>query len=561
MLLKRFLIPSTFFSSLALGISLSACNLVIRGGAPQAQSGISPTLSPASKLMSPSAQVTFTATGGVAPYAYSIQSGTGSIHASTGLFTAPSTAEINTVKVTGSDGGTATATVFVLDPQKLVGTGTNGRVAGDVFGSDDWGSAIAIDQDTLVIGAWLQDTDENGANAANDAGAAYVFTRSGASWSFQQKLVGSGVNGRVADDEFGVSVGISGDTVIVGALFQGYDENGGNFLNDAGAAYIFTRAGTTWSLQQKIVGSGVNGRVAQDQFGENVAIHNDTVVVAAVGQDYDETGANALASAGAAYVFTRSGTTWSLQQKLVGSGVNGRIISDVFGSSISVYGDTIAVGSINQDYDESGANLVGNAGAAYVFTRSGTTWSLQQKIVGSGVNGRGAGDNFGNSVSLSGDTLVVGAPNQGYDEAGGNFLAQAGAAYVYSRSASTWSLQQKIVGAGTNGRIADDRFGWRVSLSGELVAIGAYKQDYDASGVSTVADPGAAYVYSRSASTWSLLKKVIGTGVNGSNAGDYFGYNLALSSDGFLAVGAPYHDYDENGANALNSAGAAWVFY
>jgi len=212
----------------------------------------------------------------------------------------------------------------------------------------------------------------------------------------QQKIQASDLQG---SDYFGQSVSIYGDTAIVGA----YIEDAGGL--NAGAAYIFTRSGSTWTEQQKIQASDAQ---AGDNFGRSVSIHGDTAIV---GASYEDTGA---ANAGAAYIFTRSGSTWTEQQKIQASDAQA---GDYFGQSVSIYGDTAIVGA---NYEDTGAS---DAGAAYIFTRSGSTWTEQQKIQASDAQ---ASDSFGQSVSIHGDTAIVGA----YIEDTG--AANAGAAYIFS---------------------------------------------------------------------------------------------------------------------------------
>jgi hypothetical protein len=517
--------------------------------------------------------------------------------------------------------------------QKLVGTGTNGRVAGDYFGN-----SVAISGDTVIIGAGGQDYDAGGANPVSSAGAAYVFTRTLGVWSQEQKLVGTGTNGRVANDLFGNSVAISGDaviiigawgqsydasganpvsfagaayvysrvtiawsqdqkitdtilpasrtdlisagfgstiaisedglTMVVGAPYDDTDSGGANTIPDAGAAFVYIKSGGVWVLQQKLVGTGTNYRVAGDFFGTSVAISGDTVIIGAFGQDYDAGGANLVTNAGAAYVFTRSLGVWSQEQKLVGTGTNGRVASDLFGTSVAISGDTVIMGAYGQDYDAGAgaANFITNAGAAYVFTRSLGVWSQEQKLVGTGTNGRVANDYFGNSVAISGDTVVIGAYTQSYDAGGANLVSSAGAAYVFTRSLGVWSPEQKLVGTGTNGRVANDYFGIRVAISGNTIIIGAYGQAYDASGANPISNAGAAYVFTRSLGVWSQEQKLVGTGTNGRVAGDSFGASVAISenvaADGYtIGVGAYNQSYTSTGTNPITGAGAVFVFY
>ena len=364
--------------------------------------------------------------------------------------------------------------------------------------NDLFGWSVSISGDTVVVGAYYEDT------TAADAGAAYIFTRSGTTWTQQQKIQASNVG---AGDLFGGSVSISGDTVVVGARLE--DTGGSN----AGSAYIFTRSGTTWTQQQKIQASDIE---AGDFFGYSVSISGDTVVVGAFGED---TGAS---GAGAAYIFTRSGTTWTQQAKIQASDLQ---VSDQFGMSVGIYGDTVVVGAGAED---TGGN---EAGAAYIFTRSGTTWTQQQKIQSSDAEG---GDYFGYSVSISGDTAVVGARSE--DTGGSN----AGAAYVFTRSGTTWTQQQKIQASDIE---ANDEFGTSVSISGDTVIVGAKLEDTGGNGA------GAAYVFTRSGTTWTQQKIV----ASDAEPADQFGASVSISGD-TVVVGA----YGERTGGA--SAGAAYIF-
>ena len=204
-------------------------------------------------------------------------------------------------------------------------------VASDAQASDAFGWSVDIDGDTLVIGAWYEDA------GGSNAGAAYVFTRSGTSWSQQAKLVASDAQ---ASDEFGNSIAISGDTVVVGA----YIEDTG--ATSAGAAYVFTRSGTSWSQQAKIVAANAG---ENDNFGISVDIDGDNVIVGAIKED------TKAADGGAVYVFTRSGTTWSQQKLLTASDVPAY---KRFGHAVAIDGKT-AVGTSEK--------VDSGAGAAYAF--------------------------------------------------------------------------------------------------------------------------------------------------------------------------------------------------
>ena len=371
--------------------------------------------------------------------------------------------------------------------------------ASDAAAGDQFGLNVAIDGETAVVGARSDDTA-----AGTDAGSAYVFVRSGSSWSQQAKLTASDA---AAGDRLGISVAISGDTIVVGADF---DNDAGSF---SGSAYVFVRSGTSWSQQAKLTaGDGAAG----DQFGFNVGISGETVVVGAVGDD---------SGAGSAYVFVRSGTSWSQQQKLTASDA---AAGDLFGFAVTIGGDTVGVGA-PQD-DDGGSS----SGSAYVFVRSGTSWSQQMKLTASDA---AAGDQFGrNAVGLSGDTLVTGAPG---DDTGAG--SDAGSAYVFVRSGTSWSQQAKLT---ASDGAAGDTFGLSAGISGDTVVANASNDDDGGT------NSGSAYVFTRSGTSWSQQQKLT---ASDAAAGDQFGFSVSISGNTVVA-GAP--NDDDGGSNS----GSAYVF-
>lgn len=298
-------------------------------------------------------------------------------------------------------------------------------------------------------------------------------------------------------DQFGGAMAISGDTMAVGASWEAsaaIGVNGNetdNSANGAGGVYIFVRSGTNWSQQAYLKASNTD---AFDNFGGNLALVGDTLVVgafseasAATGVDGDENNDSA-AFAGAAYVFERSGTTWSQSAYLKASNTDA---SDAFGAAVALSpsANTLVVTASSEDSAASGANgdetdnTLLNAGAAYVFVRSGATWVQQAYLKASNPD---ANDHFGNSVSLSGDTLLVGAFDEDSAATGVNgddtddSLSGSGAAYVFVRVGSDWSQQAYLKASNTG---FGDNFGWRVALSGEVLAVGAHHEDSTATGV------------------------------------------------------------------------------
>ena len=357
----------------------------------------------------------------------------------------------------------------------------------------------------------------DGTNVSN---VSHSFSISFLSWANASQQAQIQASDAAANDYFGYSVSSSsdGNRIIVGAYLE---DVGGS---DSGAAYIFTRSGTTWSQEQKIYATD---RAASDYFGWSVDISADGTY-AIVGARLEDAGGT---DAGAAYIFSRSGTTWTQEAKLLASNAGA---SDYFGYAVSIDsdGDTAIVGAYQEDTGGS------NAGSAYIFTRSGTTWTQEAKIVASDDQ---ASDYFGQDVSISndGNTAVVGAPNE--DTTASN----AGSVYVFTRSGTTWSQEAKIQASDA---FTSDFFGKyvRVSGDGDNIISGAYLEDEAADGA------GAAYIFTRSGTTWSQEAKL--TASDGA-AFDYFGYSVGISSDGDTAiVGAAFED------TVPNDSGAAYIF-
>ena len=357
--------------------------------------------------------------------------------------------------------------------------------ASDAASNDHFGGSVAISGDTAVVGARLDEAPGTASNT--DSGSAYVFVRSGDTWSQQAKLTASDA---AFQDYFGWSVAVSGDTIVVGAS---QDDDAGT---QSGSAYVFVRSGTTWSQQAKLTASDA---AAADLFGFSVAISGDTIVVGAYRDD------DAVGESGSAYVFVRSGTTWSQQAKLTATDPG---FTDFLGWSVAISGDTIVVGA---RLDDAAAQ---NSGSAYVFVRSGATWSQQAKLTPSDA---ALNDEFGYSVAVSGDTAVVGTP---FDDDAGN---ESGSAYVFVRSGTTWSQQAKLTAADA---AANDRFGFSVAVSGDTVVVGAYGDD-DAG-----TDSGSAYVFVRSGTTWSQRAKLT---ASDATVADQFGISVAVSGDTAVA--------------------------
>ncbi len=336
-------------------------------------------------------------------------------------------------------------------------------VASDRSSLDGFGNSVSISGNYAIIGSQSEDHDVNGDIRITNAGSAYIFERNiTGDWIQTQKLVSSD---RGVSDQFGFSVAISGDYAVIGAPFEDQDVNGQNFFDDAGSAYIFERgADGIWVEVQKIVPSD---READDRFGYSVAISGDYMILGALLEEDDLDGNNSRTFAGSSYVFERGADgEWTEIQKLVASD---RAFNDRFGHSVAIDGNFAIVGAFQEDHDANGTNSFNNSGAAYIFERNALgNWSEKQKIVASD---RGERDVFGFSVSINGDYIVVGSRSDGENENGMNSLDEAGSAYVFKRDINdNWIEEQKLV---ASNRSDNAQFGFSVSLSGNTLVVGA----------------------------------------------------------------------------------------
>lgn len=364
-----------------------------------------------------------------------------------------------------------------------------GGAAGDAFGE-----ALAISGDTLVVGASGDDTE------GSNAGAAFVFVRSGTTWALQQELQPLDAS-TFAD--FGEAVAIAGDTIVVGA--PGDDSDG---ITNAGSAYVFGRSGTTWTQQERFVS---NFAASNRRFGHAVACLPDRAVIGTSAEE-------------AAYVFRRIGTsTWASEQRL--STPSGLAL-DRFGRAVAISGATIVVGAPGRD----GTGTSDNRGGAYVWVRSSTTWTEQAQLGPLVPVPEGA---FGVSVALDLDTAVVGTAVP---------TTTSGYADVFLRSGTLWVPQQRLQGSDT---APGDTFGRSVALLADTLVVGAPSDDTPSG-----ADAGSAYVFVRLGfgSNWIQQQRLA---ARDAQAGDQFGWDVALSGSTAL-VGAP--------VGLADNAGSAYAY-
>ena len=340
------------------------------------------------------------------------------------------------------------------------------------------------------------------------------------------------------NDQFGYSVAISsdGNTAIVGAIG---DDVGAN--TNQGSATVFVRNNSTsWSEQTKLTDS-TGG--ASDQFGYSVALSNNGNT-AIIGAPYDTVGANA--NQGSATIFTRSSSTWTEQIKIThpSGAANSR-----FGTDVTISGDGLraAIGRPNQ--------VTVNFPSVRIYFYNGSSWVFEQELTTPSDDDFRDNTGFGTSIAFNdnGDTLIVGAPE--WDGGSGAGNDDTGAVLIYTRSGTTWTQQQKI----TLGlaRDADDWFGWSVALSadGNTAIVGAYFDD-----VGSNVNQGSATIFTRSGTTWTQQQTI--TQSDGASS-DYFGYSVALSADGNVAiVGAAIDDVgpvNQGSATVFTRSGGVWT--
>ena len=403
--------------------------------------------------------------------------------------------------------------------------------ASDLQVSDYFGFAVAISSDGnyVIVSAYAE--DGGAGDPISAAGAAYIFTRSGSSWTEQAILRASDAQ---ASDDFGYSVSINSDGTyaIVGAYRE--DGGAGDPTTDAGAAYVFTRSGSTWTEQTILRASDA---ATFDYFGFDVSINSDGTY-AIVGAYLDGGSADPKPDAGAAYVFTRSGSTWTEQAKLTASDIEPFAW---FGINVSMNND----GS----YVVIGARQANNdTGAAYIFTRSGSTWTEQQILRPLETVTRT--DYFGASVAIngSGDVVVVGSDQAEDDDVPLN----SGFAYIFTRSGSTWKQEDRLESpAGENS--SGDAFGTSVAINntGNVIAVGATFADTGAS------NAGALYAFNRSPSnTWTYSRELTAADAA---VNDYLSgteRSVAISGDGkYIIGGARIDDHD-----GILNTGSAYIF-
>ena len=372
-------------------------------------------------------------------------------------------------------------------------------LSGDGAPGDVYGGPLCADGDVLAVGAPLED------GVAINTGAVYVHRRLGDGWVLEQKLTSSDPK---PFDDFGISVVVEGDVLVVGALF------GDVTVAEQGEAFVFRYNGVSWQEEQRLTASDP---ATGDRFGRSVDIQGDWIAVGAYRND--DLGDNV----GSVYLYQHNGVEWVERQELFASDA---APGDLFGIEVAFSGDALLVGSYFDD------TTAVDTGSGYVFRFDGVTWTEEQKLVSSDA---AAGDFLGGVVALDGNTAVLGA--YGDDAAG----ADSGAAYVFEFDGTTWVEVQELVASDGS---ANDEFGWAVSVQGDRIAVGAYEDD------ALGHKAGSAYLYRRSGGGWVEERKLV---ASDAAMYDTFGSDVYLNGDE-LWVGSPMDD------DAGGESGSAYLF-
>lgn len=458
----------------------------------------------------------------------------------------------NTIVIGSASAGTGAAYVYGKDQG---GTDNWGLVkkleASDKTIGDNFGSAVSISSNYIVVSAHMEDDDANGTNSLSNAGSAYMFSKDqGGSnnWGQIKKIVSSD---RAEEDYFGWTAVLNGTTVFVAAVQEDENENGLATMSLAGSAYSFSKdqGGTdNWGQTQKLVSTELP---VNAQFGYSVSIDGDYAVV---GTKLELRGISSTESpminAGAAYVYKKINGVWTELKKLVASD---RTAGDLFGHAVTISGSTIVVSALGETHDVSGLNYKLNAGSAYIFQKDqgGTdNWGQLKKIV---PIDRTDGDNFGNAVSISGDLLVVAAYNDDNPD------YNSGSVYIFQKDqngVNNWGEVKKIA---PTDKAYGDNFGGSVSINGTTLLVGASNEDDDAAGLNPILSAGSAYIFEKDQgglNNWGQVKKIVASERSGSN---YYGFSVALSGT-TAAVGGYNEGTDANGANLIGGAGSVYIY-
>lgn len=385
-------------------------------------------------------------------------------------------------------------------------TETASLAASDGDEGDWFGTVVALDRDTALVGA-PEDEDPNG----DAAGSAYVFARGPGGWRQRQKLAPDDCD---PGDRFGSDVELLADTAFIGAP-EDDDPNG----ETGGSVYVFDRDGEAWDQRTKLASEDGD---AEDRFGACVTGEGETVLVGAYN---DENGNGNYA--GSVYVFERDGGTWTRRNKLVPD--DGRA-GERFGAGIAIEGTTAIVGAPYQDNDNGDS-----VGAAYAFERIGGTWTQESKLLPGDV---GTNARFGFSIAIEGETALISARGDNSVD-----VDVTGTTHEYERVKGSWTRASTF---GPSDADPKDLFGFSVEMEGSRAIVSASREE-DSTGEAA----GASYVYERTPGGWRAHSKLESSY---RDSDDRFGWSTAVD-EGTVLVGAPGEAVPN-----LSESGAAYVY-
>ena len=409
---------------------------------------------------------------------------------------------------------------LVIDPFIQSGKLT----ASDGAANDQFGISVSVSGDVLVVGAYSDDIGGN-----NNQGSAYVFEKPSTGWADMTQTAKLTASDGAAGDQFGSSVSVCGDVVVVGA-----EQNNIGTNNDQGSAYVFVKPATGWTDMTQTAKLTASDGAAGDNFGRLVSVNGDVV---GVGAPKDDIGASV--DQGSAYVFVKPGTGWADMTQTAKLTASDGAADDRFGRGVSVHGDVVVAGAFNADI---GAN--GNQGAAYVYVKPGTGWADMTQTAKLTASDGAFNDNFGRCVSVSGDTIGVGASAANIG-ANGN----QGAAYVYVKPGTGWGDMTQTAKLTASDGAATDELGRDISVGGDVVVAGA---NNDKIGANT--DQGSAYVFVKPGTGWTDMTQTAKLTASDGAADDMFGVGVSVHGD-VVVAGALFNDI-----GGKNNQGSAYVF-
>jgi hypothetical protein len=375
-------------------------------------------------------------------------------------------------------------------------TQTQKLIPPDYFGTycASFGHSFAIDGNYAVLGN----------PSYNDTGAVYIYYYNGTVWAMQAILTPSD---GITSENFGCSVGMSGDNVVIGAW--GDNDNGTN----SGSSYVFTKPITGWINMTQTAKIKPSDGYIYHRFGNSVSISGDNIVVGSIYDD--DNGSNS----GSVYVYTKPLSGWANMTQSAKIKPSDGATDDNFGNSLSISGDNIIIGAMNDD--DNGLS----SGSAYVFVKPISGWTNMTQTAKILPSDGASYDNFGNSVCISGDNVVIGSYND--DDNGIN----SGSAYIYSKPVSGWMNMNQTAKILPSDGADSSNFGISVSISGDNIVIGSYNNDDNGN------NSGSAYVYSKSVSGWMNITQSDKINPIDGDIGDNFGYSVGIS-DIYILVGA-----------------------